>query len=200
MFLESLRDEKKPKHQRTRMLWYFDAIIDFMIANPGASNKEIGDHVRRGPQTITYIINSDLFKARYVQRKEEYIKQHDFGLLQKNTKIAHASLDAILSTLEKKKDAIPLASLSELSKNSLEALGYGAPKPAAAVSVNVSNQPTVVLPQGVTAADLEQARMAVRQHQASLAAKPLPKMIDARPQEAGQPQGGNDVPTSSEPE
>jgi hypothetical protein len=155
--------------QRPKMLWYYDSIINWMIANPGKPLYECAAAIGRTPATLSVIINSDMFKAALAKRKDEFHTQHDIGLIEKNTKIAHASLDAILDTLTKRGSAIPLDSLKELSDSALTRLGYGMQKqPAespAAVQVNV------VVP--VSATDLAEARMALRQVQAQKAGTPL---------------------------
>lgn len=172
------------RSQRTRMMWYFDNIIDFMIANPGCTNEDIGAYVRRAPTTISIIRNSDMFKAHYASRRQEFSQTHDFALIHKSTKVAEAALDAILTTLQNKKDTVPLARLESIAQTSLKTLGYGLPSgPQTAVTVNNNNSgnKTVVLPSAVSSADLEEARMAIRQaeknklieHQASPPQGPL---------------------------
>ena len=54
MYLES----KAKDYHKTRTAWYMDAIIDFMLANPGAKMKEVAAHVKRAPVTISAIVNS----------------------------------------------------------------------------------------------------------------------------------------------
>ena len=159
------------KSHKTKMLWYFDAIIDWMIANPGRPLYECAAHVNRTPTTISAIVNSDMFKAALAARKVTFQAQHDLGLIEKTTKIANASLDAILEHLDKKRDKIPLNTLTELSDSALTRLGYGVtPLTPPMVQNNQVNNTVVVQ---ATPEDLEIARMALRQVQAN-AAKQLP--------------------------
>lgn len=169
------------KQHRTRPLWYHDSIMDWMIANPDKSLKELAQFIGKSPTTVSMIINSDMFKAAFAKRREEYRLCHDLGIIQKQTRIAHASMDAILTTLEKKRDTIPIQELREISDSALARLGYGT-EPASPVNVNVNNQATVVVP--VTAQDLAEARMAFRQVQELKRALPAPRppdVIEAKP-------------------
>lgn len=161
--------------QRKRMLWYYDAIIDWMIANPGAPLSECAAHVQRTPTTLSIIINSDMFKAALAARKAQFQAQHDIGLIHKTTKIANAGLDAILETLERKRSGVPIDQLQAVTGSALDRLGYGTKKDATAgVTINSTGNTQVVIP--VTPSELEEARMAIRQVQRthSLEAQTLP--------------------------
>lgn len=165
--------------QRKRMLWYYSAIIDWMVANPGRPLRECAQYIGRTQTTLSIIINSDMFKAALAQRKAEFQNMHDIGLIQKTTRVANAGLDAILDSLEKRRDKIPLADLNTVTEGALSRLGYGT-KPAAGVTVNVGTTTNVVLP--VSSADLEVARMALRQVQAN-SAKALPAAETVAPEQ-----------------
>lgn len=170
------------KSHRTRPLWYHESIMDWMIANPDKPLKELANFIGKSPSTVSMIVNSDMFKAALSRRREEYRLHHDLGIIQKQTRIAHASMDAILSTLEKKRDTIPIQELREISDSALARLGYGTEPASAPVNVNVNNQATVVVP--VTAQDLAEARMAFRQVQELKRALPAPRppdVIEAKP-------------------
>jgi hypothetical protein len=166
MHLEPNRPGKR--QYRTRMLWYYERIIDLMLANPDVRIQDIAAAVRKAPSTISMIINSDMFKAAYNQRRAQFTQAHDLALLSKTQKLANASLDSILAVIEKKKDTIPLSQLMELNGRAMDRLGYGVPKDGnlGGVTVNVGGQTNVTLPPAVTREQLEEARMAVRQTQA----------------------------------
>lgn len=146
------------------MLWY-DSIVDDMFANPGTTIKATAARLGRSPVTIGYIVNSDLFKARYAQRRDQFNEELDTRLIGKLAKVAELSLDLSLESLEKKRTAVPLPLLHEISDKALARLGYG-PKPAgpAAVAVTVNNSNTsaaqVVVP--VSPAALAAARDTLR--------------------------------------
>lgn len=151
--------------QRKKMLWYYSAIIDWMIANPGGKLGDCAEYVGKSQTTLSIIINSDMFKAHLAARKAQFQQQHDLGIIHKTTQVANASLDAILAVLEKKRDTLPLETLNTVADGALKRLGYGLePKQQPGITVNAQNA-QVVLP--VSAQDLAEARMALRQVQAS---------------------------------
>ena len=122
------------------MLWY-DSIIDDILANPGTSIKETAKRLGRHPQTISLVVGSDLFRARWAQRRAQFNDALESRLTAKLAVVAEKSLDATIQILDKKRESIPLPVLNDVVKNSLDRLGYGpsAPQAAPAVQVNVSS-------------------------------------------------------------
>src|SRR5262245_9032406 len=55
-----------------RFAWWYDHLVDWMLCNPGATYKDIGRAFNRSPGTVSLILSSDLFRARYAQRKAEH--------------------------------------------------------------------------------------------------------------------------------
>ena len=121
------------------MLWY-DSIIDDILANPGTSIKETAKRLGRHPQTISLVVGSDLFRARWAQRRAQFNDALESRLTAKLAVVAEKSLDATIQILDKKRESIPLPVLNDVVKNSLDRLGYGPTQPQApAVQVNVSS-------------------------------------------------------------
>lgn len=168
----------------TKMRWWYDAIIDWMIANPDKTLADCAADLKKSPQWIRAIYSTDFFKEALAQRRAEFATKHDFGIIEKTTKIAHQGLDAILETLENKRDKIPLAVLNDITDGALKRLGYGteeAKSPAAQVNVTTVQQ-TVIAP--VSRSDLEEARAALRtvqQAKKGIPPPPEPKVIEAKP-------------------
>lgn len=154
-------------YHRKKMLWYFDQIIDYIMANPGARPAELAKHVNRSPGTISAIVNSDMFKARFQSRREAYAKDHDFAIMGRNVALAERSMDLILEVLEKKKDQVPLGQLLQIQSSALDRLGYSVQRePSVSVSVQQhTDNRTVVLPPSVDASVIAEARLAIRQDQ-----------------------------------
>ena len=118
------------------LVWY-DSIIDDILANPGTRLKDTAARLGRSNTTISSVVSSDLFKARWVQRREQFSQALDERLTRKLAAVAEKGLDATIEILDKKRDSIPLPVLNETVKNSLDRLGYGpSPPPAAPVIVN----------------------------------------------------------------
>jgi hypothetical protein len=171
---------------RTKMLWYYSAIIDWMIANPGRPLSECAAHIQRTPSTLSIIINSDMFKAALAQRKAEFQMHHDVGLIQKTAQVANASLDALLLALDKKKDAVPLDTLREISNDALTRLGYGTQKSSPGMTVQVNGGNATIFT-AVSEQDLQEARMALRQVQhnnSQIPQQPAMKTIEHDPLDA----------------
>lgn len=150
-------------------MWWHDAIIDEMIAHPELSKKDIAARLRCTPQFIYMITTSDLFQARFSQRRAEYEQQLGLGIVGKVAGVADKTLDLILETLEVKGTAVPLPQLESLADKTLGRLGYGIAKqtaPQAIVNVNGASDVQVIVP--VTQAELEAARQLIRNNEREL--------------------------------
>jgi hypothetical protein len=120
------------------MKWY-DSIIDDLLANPGTSLKDCARRLGRSPSTISSVASSDLFKARWAQRRQQFEEALRDRMVNKLTQAAELSLDLTIEQMGKKRDAIPLPVLTEITKSTLDRLGYGPQQDRAAVQVNVSS-------------------------------------------------------------
>lgn len=148
--------------QRKQMRWYYDSIIDWMIANPGKPLSECAKHVHKTQVTLSIIINSDIFKAALAQRKARFQEAHDISIIEKTTRVAHASLDIMLQRMEKKGDTVPLQLANDISRTALQRLGYGVQPSGPSVQVTVDNSRNATVNVPVSASDLAEARMALR--------------------------------------
>jgi len=163
-----------------KFAWYYDSIIDWMVANPGRPLSECAAHVHKSQSWLSTIINSDMFKAALAQRRETFSATHDALLTEKVTKVAMMGMDIILEKMEKKRDAIPISQLHTISDGAMQRLGYGV-KPGVGpgvqvnVGVGIQNQPQVVVP--VSADDLAAARFALRQAE-QMKALPAPSGVE----------------------
>lgn len=145
--------------QPTKMMFWYDHIIDDMLAHPDASDgKDIAARLGRSPVTINLVIRSDLFKARYQQRRQAFNEDLNNRIQGKLLKVADAALDHTLTALETKRDAVPLPILTDIADKALTRLGYGVKPAGPSVQVNVQQNggPQVVAP--VSADALRAAR------------------------------------------
>src|SRR5882672_1213416 len=141
--------------------WWHEALADFILANPTASQKDMAAHFGKSVGTINFIVNTDSFKAYYRQRRAAFEESLDSNIRNKLMKLADSSIDQMLATLEKKRDSVPMEILHRTSDMALRNLGYGAP-PAPQTIIN--NQPSHVNV-AVSVEDLERAREALRRQQ-----------------------------------
>ena len=165
--------------------WWHEAIIDDMLAFPLDTLEKRGARLGRAPNSLSLIINSDMFQAMYAARREAYNERLAGSISGKTAQVADKALDIVLETLEKKRDSLPFDSLVELTDRTLARLGYGAKSAATNVQVNVGHVPPMV-----NAAQLAEARAALRAVENS-------RVIEHQP---GAPSaGGQSEPGSNDP-
>lgn len=153
---------KNPYENRWR--WWYPAIADWMLRNPGGKLADCSKEIGRSVTTISLIANTDMFKDYLANRRKEWQQCHDFALQAKVTKVAESALDILAEVLEKKRDTLPIGRLSEISFSALDRLGYSPNKQAPAIgAVNIQqngNGSAVVMPVSVDA--LREAQQAIR--------------------------------------
>lgn len=155
---------KNPFENRWR--WWYPAIADWMIANPGKPMTECAKDLGRGYNTIIMITNTDLFRDFLAKRRGDWEKRHDFALREKTTKVAESALDILADVIDKKRDSIPLAKLAEVGFGALDRLGYSPQKAAPSTQVNVSAPNGQVNVLSVSTDALQEAQQAIRLAQA----------------------------------
>lgn len=144
--------------QPQKMVWWYFALVDEMIANPECTKKELAKKFNVSEVCICLVTNSDVFQAYLAERRAGNSRMLDEAIRLKLAKVADQTLGVIQKVIEKKQDSIPLSELNSLMDKTLERLGYGVKN--AGLVVN-SNGPTqVVVP--VSLKDLEAARAALR--------------------------------------
>ena len=143
---------------RQRHQFFFESMIDEMLLKPSITAKELALKFDRSPKSISLILSSDMFRARFAQRRETVNKEIAARILGTVHRIAEASLDVVEKTITENPAKLSFSQVTELAKDSLQILGYGAPKvPAGVAGVNVTVNTT-----GVERAVLEEARAALR--------------------------------------
>lgn len=172
--------------------WWHEAIIDDMLLHPLDDLKTRGARLGYKPAYLSLIINSDMFKAVYEQRRALFQDRLDQNIANKLVGVASLSLDIMKESLEKKRSAIPFKDLAAANDSLLNRLGYGGGSGGAPGSVNVNvNTGSQLVAAPVTKEQLEAARGVIRsveQKNASetpqLAVDPLrtnPRIVDVTP-------------------
>jgi hypothetical protein len=177
--------EPKARWQPSKMSWWYHSILDFMMANPQATKKEMAAYFHCSEVAINLITNSDIFRAHFAARREQFAEILDASIHQKLATIADKSLGILSEVLDKKRESIPLMQLVEIQDKVLDRLGYGLEKkpvatPAPSVSVftgPVQQNTSVTVP--VSPSDLEAARRALRRSEEL-------KMIESQPLKSGE--------------
>jgi hypothetical protein len=148
----------------SRGSWWFDRLIDHMLAKPTASLDELSMLLGRTPSYISLVRGSDMFKLRYSQRLREKNAQLNQAINAGLEKVALAGLDEMARRLENQGGAIPFQKLAEATDSVLERLGYGRPVPGPTTQVTVDNRQMVVVP--VSKEHLAEARASLRSREA----------------------------------
>lgn len=145
------------------MAWWYWDLLDYMIANPQATKKEIALHYGIAYQTMILVTTSDMFNAHLEQRRAIISKQLDGEIANRLGKVALTAIDLTQDVLDKKRDNIPLDSLTDIMDKALTRLGYGVKGTAPSSGVTVNVQQAVVAP--ISGADLEEGRKLLRASQ-----------------------------------
>lgn len=140
------------------MKWY-DSIIDDLLANPGTDLTDCAHRLGRSPDTVQAIARSDMFKARWAQRRQQYEELLNQKLVAKLTQTADLALDCTIEVLKKKRDAVPLPILAELTKTALDRLGYAPQGREAGSQVHVTLQQNNVVSAEALAAAREKLKL-----------------------------------------
>lgn len=158
----------RPRYQK---VWH-DTIIDILLVEPTLTQKEVAARIGRSVVAVSYVMGSDLFKARYEARRlliNETLAQAITG------KLTRLAVDAIEITHEKLKlqrDKLPFEDLVDVTDKTLSRLGYGM-KTAANPAVVINNNQQVVAP--ISADELEAIRARLRAEQAKTIEGTLPE-------------------------
>lgn len=161
------RDPNSGHQQRLRQkrfLWWYDAIIDWMLENPDQHIKAAAPHFNTTEGYLRIITNSDSFKARWNERRallNEHLAQRISG---KTSEVALRSLELMAEQLTPERARIrppKLKELIEIADMSLSRLGYGVPSGGPGVIVQVN---TI----GASPEALQAAREKVMSQQARL--------------------------------
>lgn len=156
------------KARKPMRLWH-DQLIDYVMAHPTASLKEIS--VAFGGKNIAYlsvVMNTDMFKQRLEQRRAAFTRGLDASIQHKLLTTLDLTLDVVREQIEQKRTQIPFKDTTAFVNSTLERLGYGTK--SAGVQVTVNAQPQI------TASDLDEARQLLRRSEAArlIEAKPVP--------------------------
>lgn len=150
--------------------WWHESIADDMLAFPMDTQRERAKRLGYSENYLSMIVNSDMFKAYFAQRRLAHQEQLKENLVGKTTEAAGKALDLLLETMDQKRTAIPFDKLADFADKSLGRLGYGNGGKAAPVQVNVDARTAVA----VSKEDLAGARSVLRDIESRRATETLP--------------------------
>lgn len=145
--------------------WWWEALVDWMIANPGKPVYHAATEFGKSVNYIYAVTSSDMFKERYNERRAAIAQGLNEQILEKTARVAVKGLDLIHDRLASQDvSKTKLETLTEVTDSALKALGYGVPRgPSVVVNNNNSAQ---VIETAASPATLLEARKRIRETQA----------------------------------
>lgn len=129
--------------QRKNVTHKWHAMIDWMIANPSGTNRELAEYMGMGEPSVSIIKHSDGFKALMQHKLDEKTRELRRIMNDKLLSVGGAALDIVSERLVEKRHVLPIKDAMEIAKPVLDALGFGARGPLGGTQVNVNTGPQV---------------------------------------------------------
>lgn len=111
--------------QRQRFKFWYDDIIDWMLVNPDKSVKECAKYLGRSAETLYTITNTDIFKSRLSQRRQDLNIRMADAIAGETSAVALMALQEVRKRIADNPAAIPIGQLVDISDKTLNRLGYG---------------------------------------------------------------------------
>lgn len=123
----------------SRPLGYrYEAVIDYMIANPNMTRGEIAEALGYTPAWFSTFTSSSAFRARYAFRRGEYVERLEDGVHAQVLEIAKKGAERVIGELDKGDECDPMFALDAQTR-ALKALGFAAPPSKSTVINNNVN-------------------------------------------------------------
>ena len=137
------------RSSRRKFHFWYDHVIDWMLANPGRSVAECASTVKRSASTLYIVTNSDIFRTRFAQRRAEINSQMADEISDAVTGVALSGMRELQKRITENPAKIPTGLLSEVAGSALTRLGYGVapvgtPGNNTQVNVNVQVAPSIL--------------------------------------------------------
>lgn len=162
-------------------LWY-DAVIDWILANPGGTMLECAKALNRGYAYVTLIVRSDAFQTALAVRRAKFEADLNAAIQNKLQGVGMAALELLQRKLETGGTTVPMKQAMEVAEMSLTKLGYGNPKLTPANGTPASTNVNLQVNVAVSRDTINNAREKQRKMHAERFAKPdEPLQIEATP-------------------
>lgn len=152
---------------KQKYAYWYDSIIEWLLANPQASVADCARALGRTPQTLYLVTNSDIFRTRYEQRRKEHFSTLSDSILLRTTRVAAKSLEILEERMETMPEKITTKQILDVTNSTLSALGYGDKGPTTQVNVNSQPQVQVTVSPDVLLEARERMRVAQQQNAAA---------------------------------
>lgn len=156
------------RRARKPFRWWYDAIIDWRLANPAKTEAECAAYFGTSSRYLRVITSSDMFIMRWNQRRQEHSERLSASIHNKLLGALDTGLDIVQEQLKAKRTTLPFEHTTKFVNTTLAQLGYGPAKPGVQVNVGVAAQASVQ----ITQTDLAEARELLRKADAQRALEP----------------------------
>lgn len=110
-----------------RVSYTHDALIDYLIANPGCGHKDLAEEFGYSVNWIGRILNSDAFNVVLAKRKSELIDPVIVASAEENMKsVLQKSMELVIHKLNQPPMMNSLVDVTRVMEVASRALGYGA--------------------------------------------------------------------------
>jgi hypothetical protein len=109
-----------------KMGWWHKFIVDWELANPGASHGELARLLKISEPWLSQIYNSDMFKDYQAERLKEHQVLVSESVIDKVEHLGALSLDVMQERIEAERKDIGLGVVKDAAELCLKAMGFGA--------------------------------------------------------------------------
>lgn len=121
--------------------WH-EALADFYIQYPQASNSQTAVHFNVSPQWVSIVKNSDSFKELMRTRRAAHSELVSVSVINKVEALAEQAIDELADQISRKD--LPVEHVKDIAAMSLKAMGFGGGDgqrgPSTVVNVNVDRE------------------------------------------------------------
>ena len=153
-----------------KLNWWYESVIDWMLANPHRTLRDCASEFNVTPTWIYVLTKSQSFRDAIRDRREQHNFMLSTGIIDKTAAVADMALDLLSQRLCETGDTLPVKTLSEVADTALSRLGYGSNSNTGRNPMAQQTQVNVF----VDATLLAEARSTLRAKQDSLGLPPRP--------------------------
>lgn len=175
-------DSYGPKLTNTivRHSYWYDSIIDWLLANPGRTQRECAKYFNKSEPTMRMLLQSDMFKSRFETRRREMSEQISKEIVEETSTLALSALREVNKRIRDNPAAIPTGQVAEIANSALDRLGYGQK-----TMPSVVNSSPVVVNVTVPATVLNEARQSMRElHSKNMLSTSNGPIVDITPKDS----------------
>jgi len=122
------------RQTRIRLKQWHEMVMDYILLNPSCTNQSIAEHFGYAETTVSQVINSDLFRMKFEERKRKFRESVDGTAVErlqgKLAGTAERILDAMDERIQRERETLGIDVMKESAEMVLKSLGYGLAKPA----------------------------------------------------------------------